>query len=435
MRRVPSLRVSFWLALAGSLLGPTDDVEARTIEDRGYDCRVIASTRQFPRGLLTGQPMVNASGQVAFLVSVPGAVYTETQIRIGRGDALANGTPISTVVARASGDPDPTIFFDILDSPAIEDSGSAIFFGAQRSPPGQGIYRASASPPSSQPILVYADQNIDPLSPFVGFNVPLWQPLPGAIGSILFVAFGPSGEGIYRDTLLLGPTRGSGPSGAYVLPPALIDPYGIETAWLASIGNTTPTAAVFLNDVIVDQSENGAGGFTSLSINGHPTAFVSYERSGFAPSPGWKLVVATTSSRATYVDADVDPFQANMGTRGSAVNLRGEVAFVAYPTGRGEELLVADGGDVIHRVVCRGLLALVGSVDFFRYQISPRAINSRGQIAFWAQTGFIDPQTQEFETFLMVTPEPDEAALALFALVVLRALSAPWSGPSRTRAA
>ncbi|HSJ96775.1 MAG TPA: hypothetical protein VLC53_06875, partial [Myxococcota bacterium] len=96
----------------------------------------------------------------------------------------------------------------------------------------------------------------------------------------------------------------------------------------------------------------------------------------------------------------VDPVEVFAIPSSTSVNPWAEVAFLSSPDGDGETLLAADG-DAVWRVVCEDHAALFGNAPFFDLDLSPRAINAEGQIAFRARTSALVPGTGEFQTYVV----------------------------------
>src|SRR5690606_22186502 len=114
------------LLAAAPMLAPPAGAQPRTIVDREYDCRIIASTREFPYGVdQNGPPSMNAWGQVAFFARVRTAEGDmATELRVGRGETDGDGVPRTHAVARAgrAADNSPLGPFDILSEAMIEDA-------------------------------------------------------------------------------------------------------------------------------------------------------------------------------------------------------------------------------------------------------------------------------------------------------------------------
>jgi hypothetical protein len=400
-----------WIA-ALALASPA--AAQRTIADREYDCRIIASTRQFPYGVdRGGPPSLNAWGQVVFFADTrTEAGEAVTELRVGRGETDAHDVPESWAVTRAGRafDGSPLGPFDVLQEAAIEDAARVVFLALDPptgGAPGQGIYRVFTDhPPQLKPPPLRATEAIGGV--FQGFD-----PLPtlGANpGYVVFSGFTASGLAFYRNGSVVAKAGEGGIAG--VGPPVLLHPFQPWVAFLAGLEGPGNPAGVVVDGSVYDQSQMGQGAFGGLSLGGSVLPVAAYTRSGFPGIATWHLVRNGGSGPTVLVDADVDPFEPFAAPIETAVNTRGDVAFVSSPTGDGDTLLVADGGDVIHRVVCRDMFANFGSLVFFDLALAPRGMNGEGQIAFLARTGFPVPETGDFETFVVrADPLPGQGAL------------------------
>ena len=97
------LRAGVALFSAVLLLATGDAAHAaRSIVDRNYECKIIASTREFPGGPdWLGPPAMNAWGQVVFKNLTTVGSDTIQELRVGRGD-LSNGCRSLTPSRRAA---------------------------------------------------------------------------------------------------------------------------------------------------------------------------------------------------------------------------------------------------------------------------------------------------------------------------------------------
>jgi len=137
MSRSPFVALSAVLLFATA--NPAD--AARSIVDRNYDCKIIASTREFPGGPdWLGPPAMNAWGQVVFEAFTTVGVDTVQELRVGRGDQVS-GVPTSHVVAKGGQNfLGPLAPFQSIEEGAIDDAARVTFLAYELSPGGgQGI--------------------------------------------------------------------------------------------------------------------------------------------------------------------------------------------------------------------------------------------------------------------------------------------------------
>ena len=116
---------------------------------------------------------MNAWGQVVFEAFTTVGVDTIQELRVGRGDSVG-GVPTSHVVAKGGQNfQGPLAPFGSLEEGAIDDTARVTFLAYVPSSTGggQGIYRVFTDHPATvKPDPLFADQNIDPLSPYLGFD-------------------------------------------------------------------------------------------------------------------------------------------------------------------------------------------------------------------------------------------------------------------------
>lgn len=404
VRAVPLLAVALLLAASPA-------AAQRTVVDREYDCTIIASTREFPYGVdQNGPPPMNAWGQVAFFASSrTEAGETITELRVGRGEVDGQGRPRTHAVARAgrSFSNAPLGPFDVLSEAVIEDAARVVFLASDPptgGPPGQGVYRVLTNHPADlKPAPLYATEAIG--GSFLGF---------GGLGganprSVVFFASRAEGSAWYRDG---GVVARDGDGGIEsIVAPVLIHPFQPWLAYAALLPGPQYGAAVIVDESRYDEATGLAAAFRGVSIGGGVFPVVAYARSGIPGIDTWELVRHDGLGASVLVDADEDPFEFFADPRETSVNSRGDVAFVASPTGDGDTLLVADGGDVIHRVVCADMFATFDSIVFSDLALSPRGMNGDGQIAFLARTPGLVPETGGSQTFLVrADPRPGAGA-------------------------
>jgi hypothetical protein len=206
------------------------------------------------------------------------------------------------------------------------------------------------------------------------------------------------------DLVSNGLFRGSGPGaqllsedagGVFVMSGGL-QPF---VAWLEPTAMAGVTLLV--DGALFDEVPDGfAEQLSGLSLGANQVPITAYSLTVFSPSQRWRLGVNTGLGFVPYVDSAVDPVETFAVPSSTSVNAWAEVAFLSSPDGDGETLLVADGED-LWRVVCDDHAALFGNLPFFDLELSPRAINSDGQIAFRAMTGGLVPGTGEFQTYVV----------------------------------
>jgi hypothetical protein len=378
----------------------------RTIVDRTYACTIIASTREFPDGVdWLGPPALNAWGQVVFLARtrVGPAQDTVWELRVGRGEVF-HGEIVSHAVAKA-GDSfaGPLAPFGTIREAAIEDGARVVFLAidpADGGPAKEGIYRVFTNHPAgSKPSPIIADADIEPSSPYVGFD-PL-DALGANPRSVVFQGITETFTAYFRDGTEIAR---NGENGIQIVsPPVLLHHAQPWTAFLASLDGSTPRQGLFVNGTLrAESTVDGDGSFTGLSIAGSQLPVVAYARSGFPGIDTWQLVATGPVGTSVLVDADEDPFEPFAAPSETSMNTWGDVAFVSSPDGDGDTLLVADGSEQIRRVVCQDHASVFG-LPFFDFALSPRAINADGQIAFEGRTGL--------DTFLIrADPLPGQGA-------------------------
>lgn len=410
-RRLLREAVRFVSSLAAALPLAVPAAAQRTVVDREYDCTIIASTREFPYGVdENGAPSMNAWGQVVFFASSrTEAGERITELRVGRGEVDAQGRPRTHAVARAGRTfaNEPLGPFDVLSHAVIEDAARVVFVASDPptgGPPGQGIYRVFTNHPADvKPVPLHATAALG--GSFAGFGG-----LGGANPNhVVFFASDGQDSAWYRDG---GIVAADGDGGIdLILPPVLLHPFQPWIAYTATLPGPQNGAAVIVNGVRYDEATGVTAGFRGLSIGGAVTPVVAYGRSGIDGIDTWELVRHDGLGASVLVDADEDPFEFFADPRETSVNARGDVAFIASPTGDGDTLLVADGGDVVHRVVCADMLATFGSIVFSDLALGPRGMNGDGQIAFLARAPALVPETGDAQTFVVrADPRPGQGA-------------------------
>jgi len=381
-----------FVALFGVMLLATADRAdaARSIVDRNYDCKIIASTREFPGGPDSlGPPAMNAWGQVVFKNSTTVGSDTIQELRVGRGDAVG-GVPISHVVAKGGQNfLGPLAPFQSIEEGAIDDAARVTFLAYELSPGGgQGIYRVFTNhPATAKPTALYT---ANPLN--TGIDYVAFDPLPtlgaNAGGSVVFA--GTNEANGYVNVFFRGSTelaRNYAAGIQIVNPPVLLHAGQPWTAFVASLDSPTFGQGVWVNGAkLLSSTPSGEGGFDGLSLSGNAGPVIAYMRSGFPGIDTWEIAVTGPIGTDVYVDADVDPFEPFGFAFETSINVWGEVAFVASPKGDGDTLLVADGSQQIRRVVCQDQFGIFGG-PFFDIALSPHAINADGQIAFKGRSG------------------------------------------------
>ncbi|HPG27172.1 MAG TPA: hypothetical protein PLW10_16175 [Myxococcota bacterium] len=384
------------------------------IQDRTYDCQIIARTDEFPRGFVLGAPTMNAWGQVAFVARVdPDFTY---ELRVGVGDRDAMDVPQSDLIARASTDPfEPgALFGTFVTDPVIDDSARLIFQAQDRAdggPPVDRIYRTPFDVTLNAGPIPYLVENegANPLSPYLALDSVL-GPTINAGDSLLFRANTTSVvRGVFTEngSLLMSDNAGGIQS---------VEGFWTESglggyqAFLVLNSNGTSQQLRLGPSTIVDSSSDTFQrvlGGVSLASNQGP--LLAYVRRTYAPpTDGWQLGVYDGVGFVPYVDTAVDPFVSFSEPRATSVNAWGEIAFLGRPLGDGETLLVADGVDA-WRVHCDDMLGVFGRSSFFEYELSSRAFNAEGEIAFRARTSELIPGTSAFRTFIVrASPRPGE---------------------------
>jgi hypothetical protein len=379
------------------------------IQDRTYDCHLIASTDQFPRGFAYGAPTMNAWGQVAFVATLdPSGTY---EIRVGRGELDIHGDPRSTPIARAGGDGSVpfTRYSSFAFMPVIEGSGRLIFQANDPptgGPVGIAIYRTRTDHPiATEPQAIFENDAANPQSPFLGFST-VDPPTTDSQGRVLFRAPTQSGDHLFLDgssIATVGQNGVLGIGGFWMDPGG--QPYEAILVQTSNSGSFEIRVDGSVFDSIADPFTNSINGF---SLGGNQVPILAYTRSSFTPTTTWQLGVHTGLGFVPYVDSAVDPFEFFGDPRQTAVNAWAEVAFLSSPDGDGETLLVADG-DEVWRVLCDDMESIFGSTVIFDWELSTNAINSDGQIAFQAKTPDLVPGTGEFATYIVrADPRPGQ---------------------------
>jgi len=381
-----------------ALLAGAAGAQPLLLQDRDYRCTVIARGDEFPRGFPLGAPTLDAWGHVAFAVRIdPDFSY---EVRVGRGEVDGQGRPRSRPLARASTDPqlEDAFFGTFQFGPVIENSGRVVFQAFDRptgGPVGNAIYRVRVDHEIGvRPRAVFENQVLDPTSDFLGFD-SVSSPLPNAAGLVAFRA----GTAAASNGLFRGPGPGAllvteDAGGVFAMDGGL-QPF---LAWLepTPLGGATLLVDGVLFEMAPDPSQEM---FSGLSLGANAVPIAAYALTVFSPTQSWRLGVNTGLGFVPYVDSAVDPFEPFGVPYSTSVNAWAEVAFLSAPDGDGETLLAADG-DAVWRVRCDDPGAF-GNLPFLDYQLSPRAINADGQIAFLARTAAFAPGTNEFQTYIL----------------------------------
>lgn len=376
----------------------------RSIVDRNYECKIIASTREFPNGVNSlGPPLMNTWGQVVFMTHKTTGNGTVSELRVGSGELSTGGVPITHAVAKAGETFDgPLGLFASIEKAAIDDAARVTFLTYELSAAGgQGIYRVFTDhPATAKPSPLYAGHPLNTGDDYIGFGTSTLD--ANAEGSIVFEgAQGNYEDGYRRNGTVFARNYDDGIQ--IVNPLVLLHAGQPWTAFTASLDAPETGQGVWVNGVRRLESLNGEGGFDGLSLSGNAGPVIAYTRSGFAGIDSWELAITGPLSTSVYVDADEDPFEPFAYPRETSINVWSEVAFVSSPEGDGDTLLVADGSQQIRRVICQNQQQDFEGQPFFDYALSPHAINADGQIAFTGRTGF--------DTFLVrADPLPGEGA-------------------------
>jgi hypothetical protein len=377
----------------------------RSIVDRNYDCKIIASTRELPLGVTSlGPPAMNTWGQVVFMTQKTVGNGTVFELRVGRGELSNGGVPITHAVAKAGETIDgPLGPFASIEKAAIDDAARVTFLAYELSATGgQGIYRVFTDhAATAKPSPLYASHPFNTGDDYIGFGTSTLD--ANAEGSIVFEGTKGNYEDGYRrngTVFARNYTNGVGFVNSTTVRLHAGQPW---TAFSASLDAPETGQGVWVNGSRRLQSLNGEGGFDGLSLSGNGSAVIAYTRSGFAGIDTWELAITGPINTSVYVDADEDPFEPNAHPRETSINVWSDVAFISSPEGDGDTLLVADGSQQIRRVICQNQQQDFEGQPFFDYALSPHAINADGQIAFMGRTGF--------DTFLMrADPLPGEGA-------------------------
>jgi len=390
--------IGLWLVAASALL-PSVAFPQLVVEDSIYDCTIIASTDEFPEGFGGIAPSINASGRVVFTAALEG--FTR-EIRTGVGDTDAMDRPITLPVVRSGSSKDPDAFFSAFERPIMNDGGEIVWKGNEHptgGPPRLGIYRKRFSEPFfAAPDALFLNQLTDPKSPYVAFQI---YPTLNSGLRFLFRATRDDGvRGLFRGTVdgasLVAQDNAGGIQG--IDPRHVIHPG--QQPWYAFTASLEggSESGLFIDGSLAQSVDFSEGGFGGLSIAGSAIPVVSYVQSVVGPtSTTWQLRTATLLGSTVYVDSGVDEPDLATIPPESSLNSFGEVVFGGAS---GDPLLFADG-DVLRRVICHDQFDIFGAIGFFNYDLSPRAINNDGEIAFLGQTGFIVIDTGEFETFIV----------------------------------
>jgi len=334
------------------------------VQDAQYHCTMIATDTQFPNGF-GAEPAINALGDVVFTALAPDV--SSVELRAGDGNLVA-GQPETSLVTTTG----PTGEFLHIASPVIDDEGWVTFWVREHEPDPlsgvhpTGVYRKrQTAAPTAQSTPVVRDARADPLSPFL--DIQEGSSDASTTGMVVFNALrADSTRGVFRGFSASGaaPVAIQYQGGVGLVGPARIHPG--RRNWNAFAG-TLPSGvgALFVNGSV---AESHAGCCSAVSIHGASEPIVSYAQLEEPLSGDMQLVVRRGTNAQVYVDSAVDPvgdFYSN-----PSVNGYGELAFTSDNT-----LFVADG-ETLRRVVCPNIGSL-GGID-----ISSRAINNRGQIAF-----------------------------------------------------
>ena len=223
---------------------------ARSIVDRNYDCKIIASTREFPLGPdWLGPPAMNAWGQVVFTAFTRVGAEQVQELRVGRGDEIA-GVPITNAVAKAGETiTGPLGPFASIEEGTIDDAARVTFLAYELSPGGgQGIYRVFTNhPATAKPTALYTALPLN-----TGIDYVAFDPLPtlgaNAGGSVVFSGSSEAngyGNVFLRDDTELARNYTAGIQ--IVRPPVLLHAGQPWTAFVASLDSPTFGQGVWVN--------------------------------------------------------------------------------------------------------------------------------------------------------------------------------------------
>ncbi len=365
----PSAHLSLSIVSGLLLTGPA--AAQLTVSDAEYDCKIIATSDQFPSGLFV-PPTIDAFGRVAF-EGWPAANTIE--IRVGEGETDLQGDPVSNAIARAGFSSDPDEEFYSLESAVIANDGMIYWHGDAKTdgPPESGIYRKHLL----DPLGAAADYRVSVAT--AGLGSPYGRierhVRANANGTILYGAThqDPSQDGLRWGTseaALLVSTDFAGPWSTTAN----------RQPWYAFTRLDTSTHSLYLAStsprVVVDSAERM---LTGLSVAGAVNPLASFvERVFDVPGTTWQIRLVDPLATETLLDDGIDTTGVTATPVQTAVNSFGEVAVGGIFS---QPLLFTDG-DVLRRVVCRDMAVSFGSSIFFEQDLSDRAINNDGQIAF-----------------------------------------------------
>ena len=149
-----------------------------------------------------------------------------------------------------------------------------------------------------------------------------------------------------------------------------------------------------------------------LAVNGNIVPVASWIRLDTATFPQrWTLEFESDLGHKTYVDSSIDPIMPyDVYSVTTSLNAWNEIAFVAtglmYPDPNPDpsRLFVATNDGQLWRVHCANMQQTFGAPYFVLQEISTRALNDDGQIAFLGRTA-------DFSTFLVrADPLPGQSA-------------------------
>ena len=394
------------LAASLALAGRADAARAPLpIVERDYDCKIIASTRELPGLPADDPPRMNAWGQVAFFL-LDSSTY-RSQIRVGHGDLDGHGHPITHLFAEDELSSGTSGFYLFgVGEPTIEDGGSVVFGGSRSSATGDGgpgIFRASwfqRVDKNSAPVV--QSTGLDPQSPYMNFPVVSTN----SVSSLLFQANDHPRAKLYVGGNLVAQDGVDHvvnlADNAELIAPGNSSDYGYQ-AYL-----DTGESAIFLNGTKRDGVPlSGSVMLIGLAVNGNIVPVASWVRLDQSTFPNhWTIEFESDLGHATYVDSAIDPVGLDtVVPLSTSINAWNEVAFLVSGGDRSNDtrIFVTDGKQLVH-VHCRDLQQTFGAPGFTVTEISPRALNADGQIAFLARTATPD-------TFLVrADPIPGQSA-------------------------
>ncbi len=362
-------------------------------QDVDYHCTVIASTDQFPEGL-HGLPTINSRGRVAFMAR---RAWPINEIRSGDGSVDGTGIPISSAVARSGAPEDPEAQFSALTTPVIGDDDRIYWHGYPQLSQGGGagggigLYRKRFDRSlaiAAEPVAV-SESTRPPGSIDVEEG-----PTANSTGYILFRG-SRIGQSI-QSGLFFGRDESAVEVGGY--PMEWVMHPGVQP-WFGSIGWEDSRYHIWVDDGVPLVSVNGVDRYLrGLSLNGIILPAVSFiEEIYDVPGTSWRLRVEDRLAGEVRLDDGLDTTGFDYVPNQTSLNGHAEVALASRRFG--EPLVVTDG-ETAHRVRCANSASIPGW--FVReINLSSRAINNDGQIAFRARTGSIVPSTGADQAYVI----------------------------------